>query len=108
MPLVQDLYDAVTLDTAITDLDQAKAEIARLQALVQYQKAAPVFPVVKNKTGLDHEKRRRLKNMKVFCLDNTLREPSVGATFGHTVADKYASMKWVKKVGFTDVIVGAL
>mmetsp|Transcript_51462 Transcript_51462/g.145027 ORF Transcript_51462/g.145027 Transcript_51462/m.145027 type:complete len:665 (-) Transcript_51462:100-2094(-) len=108
MSIVKDLQDAVTLDTAITDLGQAKAEIARLQALVQYQKAAPVFPVVKNKTGLDHEKRRRLKNMKVFILDNTLREPSVGAMYGHTVQDKYDSMKWVKRVGMTDVIVGAL
>lgn len=106
--VVKDLQSAKVLDATITDLEQAKSEIARLKALVDYQKAAPIFPVAKNKTGLDHAKRRRLQNMKVFILDNTLREPSVGATFGHTVQDKYDSMKWVKKVGMTDVIVGAL
>ena len=41
-------------------------------------------------------------------LDNTLRESSVAATFGHTLHDKAACMEWVKKVGFRDIVVGAL
>jgi hypothetical protein len=108
--VVKNLGNAKALDSTLAALEESKAEVARLTALLgqEGEKAAPVHSPSKNQTGIDHAKRRRLKNMKLFVLDNTLREPSVAATFGHTVNDKYESMKWVKKVGFTDVITGAL
>eukprot|EP00935_MAST-01C_sp_MAST-1C-sp1_P002865 g2865.t1 len=83
-----------------TELDEAKAEIARLRALLSSKSVA------QSKT-IDQAKRHKLKTMKVFILDNTLREPSVAATFGHTVQDKHESLKWVKKVGFKNIVVGA-
>mmetsp|Transcript_92511 Transcript_92511/g.299066 ORF Transcript_92511/g.299066 Transcript_92511/m.299066 type:complete len:660 (-) Transcript_92511:473-2452(-) len=57
--------------------------------------------------GIEREKRARLRDMKVFVLDNSLREPSVGATFGHTVDDKEQIMECVKEVGFREIVVGA-
>jgi len=71
--------------------------------------AAPREALVRRASaGIDRVLRTRLQTMHVFVLDNSLREPSVAATYGHTAADKHAIMRCVKEVGFSEIIVAAL
>ena len=52
------------------------------------------------------EKRRRaLRELDMFVLDNSLRESSVGQLRGHTLENKWAIMKEIEKCGFKHVIV---
>ena len=53
------------------------------------------------------EKRRALRDLDLFVLDNSLRESTVGQLRGHTLEDKEKILKEVKKCGFTNVIVAA-
>lgn len=53
------------------------------------------------------EKRERLKNMDFFCLDNSIRESTVGQLRSHTLENKKEIFKEIKKAGMTDVIVAA-
>jgi hypothetical protein len=45
------------------------------------------------------EKFKRLKNVELFILDNTVRESTVAQIRGHTIVDKYAIMDTIMVVG---------
>ena len=45
--------------------------------------------------------------MKVFVLDNSLRESTVGQVVGHSLDDKFKILDEISKCGFHDQIVGA-
>ena len=53
------------------------------------------------------EKRKLLRNLDMFVLDNSLRECSVGQLRGHTVEDKTRILEEVRKCGFTNIIVAS-
>ena len=53
------------------------------------------------------QKRERLRTMDFFCLDNSLRESTVGQLRSHTLANKKAIFKEIKKAGMTDMIVAS-
>ena len=53
------------------------------------------------------QKRDRLKNLDFFCLDNSLRESTVGQLRSHTLENKKKIYEHVKKAGMTDIIVAA-
>ena len=57
---------------------------------------------------VDVARRQRLRDMKVFVLDNSLREPTVAASMGHNLSDKQAIFDCVSDVGFDYIVVGAL
>ena len=57
--------------------------------------------------GINHAKRAYLRDMKVFVLDNSLRESTVAQPKGHTLDDKAKILEQIKSVGFTDIIVAA-
>jgi len=52
-------------------------------------------------------KRRRLKNLDLFVLDNSLRETTVGQLRGHTIENKWGIYNEVKRVGFKHKIVAS-
>ena len=53
------------------------------------------------------EKRERLKNMDFFCLDNSIRESTVGQLRSHTLQNKIDIFQEVKKCGIKDIIVAS-
>ena len=55
----------------------------------------------------DTEKYRRLKDLDLFVLDNSLRESTVGQTRGHTIDEKWRVYEEVKKCGFKYIVVAA-
>ena len=57
--------------------------------------------------GINHDKRARLRDMKVFILDNSLRESTVAQRKGHTLNNKFEILEQIKKCGFDNVIVAA-
>ena len=57
--------------------------------------------------GINQTKRAKLRDMKVFVLDNSLRESTVAQPAGHTLDDKYRILEEIKKCGFQDVLVAA-
>ena len=58
-------------------------------------------------TKVKNEKRKRLKNLDLFVLDNSIRESTVGRLRGHTLQNKIDILEQVKKVGIKDVIIAA-
>jgi hypothetical protein len=56
---------------------------------------------------INHQKRERLREMKVFVLDNSLRESTVGQVVGHSLDDKFKILDEITKCGFHDQIMGA-
>ena len=66
-------------------------------------RAAPV-PV----GGLDWPLRDRLRDRKIFVLDNSLRESTVGQAVGHSFEDKCHIYECLRDVGFTHIVVAAL
>jgi hypothetical protein len=48
----------------------------------------------------------RLRNTRFYVLDNSIRETTVAAVRGHTLADKRAIMAAVRRCGITDMLVG--
>ena len=56
---------------------------------------------------INHAKRKVLENMKVFVLDNSLRESTVGQVIGHSFEDKFKILDETAKCGFHHQIVGA-
>jgi hypothetical protein len=56
---------------------------------------------------INHQKRKRLREMKVFVLDNSLRESTVGQVVGHSLDDKFKILDEITKCGFYDQIIGA-
>lgn len=57
--------------------------------------------------SVDNEKRKRLAELDLFVLDNSLRESVVGQTFGHTLENKLAILDAVASVGIEYRILGA-
>ena len=53
------------------------------------------------------EKRERLKTMDFFCLDNSIRESTVGQIRSHTLQNKIDIYNNVKKCGIKDIIVAS-
>ena len=50
---------------------------------------------------------QRLRVMKPFVLDNSLRETSVAQVRGHTIEDKEAILEAIMRTGMEDILVGA-
>ena len=61
----------------------------------------------KTQVNKDTEKYRRLKDLDLFVLDNSLRESTVGQTRGHTIDEKWKINEEVKKCGFKYIVVAA-
>uniref|UniRef100_A0A1X7U6U0 EF-hand domain-containing protein n=2 Tax=Amphimedon queenslandica TaxID=400682 RepID=A0A1X7U6U0_AMPQE len=53
------------------------------------------------------QKRERLRTMDFFCLDNSIRESTVGQLKSHTLQNKIDIYNHVKKCGIKDVIVAS-
>ena len=53
------------------------------------------------------KKRIKLKELDFFCLDNSIRESTVGQLHHHTVEDKIAIFNQVKKCGIPDIVVAS-
>jgi len=53
------------------------------------------------------QKRERLRTMDFFCLDNSLRESTVGQLRSHTLENKKKIFKEIKNAGLTDRIVAS-
>lgn len=53
------------------------------------------------------QKRERLKNLDFFCLDNSIRESTVGQLRSHTLQNKIDIYNHVKKCGIKDIIVAS-
>ena len=51
------------------------------------------------------QKRERLRNLDFFILDNSIRESTVGQIRSHTIEDKKAIFRQVKRCGITDMLV---
>ena len=51
------------------------------------------------------QKRERLKNLDFFCLDNSIRESTVGQLRSHTLQNKIDIYNEIKKCGIKDIIV---
>ena len=52
-------------------------------------------------------KLERLKNLDLFCLDNSIRESTVGQLRSHTLKNKVAIFQEVKKCGIKDILVAS-
>ena len=74
------------------DRDEIEAEITRMKSHI---------------TKVKDEKRKRLKNLDLFVLDNSIRESTVGQLRGHTLQNKIDILKQVQKVGIKDIIIAA-
>ena len=61
----------------------------------------------KKSRWVNSSKRNRLRDMKVFVLDNSLRESTVGQVVGHSLRDKFEVLDEISKCGFNHQIVGA-
>ena len=53
------------------------------------------------------EKRKVLRNLDMFVLDNSIRESTVGQLRGHSLEDKKRILEEVRKCGFTNIIVAS-
>ena len=53
------------------------------------------------------QKRERLKTMEFFCLDNSIRESTVGQLRSHTLQNKIDIFNEAKKCGMKDLIVAS-
>ncbi|XP_019860881.1 PREDICTED: uncharacterized protein LOC109589213 [Amphimedon queenslandica] len=51
------------------------------------------------------QKRERLRNLDFFCLDNSIRESTVGQLRSHTLQNKIDILHQVRKCGIKDIIV---
>ena len=54
-----------------------------------------------------NEKRRALRDLDVFVLDNSIRESTVGQLRGHTLENKMKIYEEVKKCGFKNIVVAS-
>lgn len=50
---------------------------------------------------------QRLRTMRPFVLDNSIRETSVAQIRGHTIEDKQAILEAILNTGVEDILVGA-
>jgi len=72
--------------------------------MVQKNQEATASP---SADGINHGKRNRLRDIKVFVLDNSLRESTVGQVVGHSLSDKFAISEAVTSCGYKHQIVAA-
>ena len=63
--------------------------------------------LVASELGKSASKRERLRNLDLFVLDNSLRESTVGQIRAHTLENKWAILKEVKRCGYDNIIVGS-
>ncbi|KAJ1459948.1 hypothetical protein M885DRAFT_510424 [Pelagophyceae sp. CCMP2097] len=56
---------------------------------------------------VDHEKRRKLRELDLLVLDNSLRESTVGQVIGHNLEDKLAILDAVESVGIEFKVIAA-
>ncbi len=68
---------------------------------------AHVNAAVEKEMSVYAEKRRTLRDLDLFVLDNSLRESTVGQLRGHTLENKWAIFEEVKKCGLQLIIVAA-
>ena len=61
----------------------------------------------KKQVGKETEKYKRLRDLDLFVLDNSIRESTVGQTRGHTIEEKWKIYEEVKKCGYRNVIVAS-
>lgn len=50
------------------------------------------------------KKRERLSKLDFFCLDNSIRESTVGQIRSHTLQNKIDILRHVKKCGIKDIV----
>ena len=63
---------------------------------------------VKADVAEEKKKRRVLRDLDCFVLDNSIRESTLGHLRGHTLENKVKIFEEVKKCGFKNIIVAAL
>ena len=56
---------------------------------------------------VDETVRKRLKELDFFCLDNSIRESTVGQIRHHTLENKVAILKQVQRCGMKDIVVAS-
>ena len=61
----------------------------------------------KENVKIETAKYRKLKDLDLFILDNSIRESTVGQTRGHTIDEKWKIYEEVKKCGFKNIIVAS-
>ncbi|KAK3262490.1 hypothetical protein CYMTET_28658 [Cymbomonas tetramitiformis] len=66
----------------------------------------PVIPPSQEYEPL--EEVRRLKQVPLLVMDNSLRESTVAALRGHTIDDKWKILALIEECGFQHIILGAL
>ena len=71
------------------------------------QPFADVIKYVDESITQEQLKRRRLKELDLIVVDNSLRESTVGQLRGHTLENKWKIYNEVKKCGFKFIIVAA-
>jgi len=75
------------------------------------QQPSGLPPALRPSPGLDDGEAKRkkdvLKNLNFYCLDNSIRESTVGQLRGHTLRNKVDIYREVKKCGLTDIIVAS-
>lgn len=89
------LHDKPVDASDVSDLNEARREIAALRAALQEE------------DGVNRSKRAKLRNVKVMVLDNSLRESTVGQVVGHSLEDKTKILDSVESCGFKHQIVAA-
>lgn len=72
------------------------------------KKKAPfeVRSKVSSAQNIATERLNRLRRLKLFVLDNSVRETTVAQTKGHTLQDKWKIMEFVRKSGLRHQIIG--
>ena len=64
-----------------------------------------VSTIVQHIDNVRVQKRERLKNLDFFCLDNSIRESTVGQLRSHTLQNKIDILHQVKQCGIKDIVV---
>lgn len=77
------------------------------QASLQIQNMGVALYSKYFKSSSTDEKIQRLKSMKPFLLDNSMREPTVCSIYGHVSKDKDEIIAAVDRVGAQLIVVGA-
>ena len=60
-----------------------------------------------NFEALNFKARKSLRDLKLFVLDNSIRESTVGQTIGHNVEDKLKILDQVRSLGFEHIVVAS-
>jgi hypothetical protein len=60
-----------------------------------------------NFEALNFKARKSLRDLKLFVIDNSIRESTVGQTIGHNVEDKLKILDQVRSLGFEHIVVAS-